>query len=59
MLLKSNIQGEVLWLWVPMTRVERRRVLRNMLEDLDMWSGWAIWFVGKEVQSDGDVDAIS
>ena len=48
-LLKSDIQGGVLWLWVPMTRVGRRRVLRDMLEDLDMWSGWAMWFVGKEV----------
>ena len=29
--LKRDIQGGFLWLWAPMTRVERRRVLRNML----------------------------
>ena len=42
-----------------MTRAERRRVLRNMLEDLEIMSGWARWSVGREVFSGGEVDEIT
>ena len=42
-----------------MTRVERRRVLRNMLEDLEIMSGWVMWSVGREVLSGCEVDEIA
>ena len=45
--LKRDIQGVFAWLWVPMTRIERRRVWRNMLEDLEIMCGQAMWSVRK------------
>ena len=44
---KRDSQGVFAWVGVSMIRVERRRVWRDMVDDLESMCGWAMWSVGQ------------